>query len=262
VQAPVTGTIGLGPLGTLSQSKMDFVDAHAYWDHPQFPKGDWSTTNWLIKNKPMVDDPAGSPLWALAATRVAGKPFTITEYNHSAPNEWEAETIPMIATYAALQDWDAVFLFAYSHNDQFEKSHANGFFDIEGNWTKMAAMPLAARIFLGQGVKPLASVTRTAVAKSDMLRDASATYYEQWKFLSRHGKLGWEDAFKSRLSVDFGGVAEGSADDAAKPARAAWTATGAATGRFTLSDPAAAAFVGSKRPSPRSSSSRQTRPKH
>jgi pyridoxine 5-phosphate synthase len=39
----------------------------------------------------------------------------------------------MIASYAALQDWDGVFLFCYSHNDQFEKQQIDGYFNIEGN---------------------------------------------------------------------------------------------------------------------------------
>ena len=102
---------------------MDFVDAHAYWEHPQFPRRQWDMTDWEIPNTPMVDDPAGATLWGLAATRVAGKPFTVTEYNHPAPNDWQAECMPMIATYAALQDWDGVFLFDYvdSHK-KYEKA--------------------------------------------------------------------------------------------------------------------------------------------
>jgi len=39
----------------------------------------------------------------------------------------------MIATIAALQDWDGVFLFAYSHTNQPEKDKQSSFFDIEGN---------------------------------------------------------------------------------------------------------------------------------
>jgi hypothetical protein len=243
LQAPVTGTIGLGPLGTLSQSKMDFVDAHAYWDHPQFPGRSWSATNWIIKNQPMIDNPAGSPLWGLAATRVAGKPFTVTEYNHSAPNEWQAECVPLIATYAALQDWDAIFLFAYSHNDQFEKDHNGSFFDIEGNWTKMAAMPLAARIFTGQTVQPARPHYPLPLDQSLMLPQASATYHEIWKFATNAG-LTWQTALTHR--VDLAVPHENAAPEAlAREERVNWTsASTSGTGRFTLADPHAAIFTG------------------
>src|SRR5207249_938077 len=188
----------------LSQSRMDFVDAHAYWDHPEFPNHDWSARNWTIKNKPMVDNPAGATLWQLAATRVAGKPFTVTEYNHSAPNEYQAECIPMIATYAALQDWDAVYLFAYSHNAQFEKDKMSSYFDIEGNWLKMAAMPLGARIFLADGVSPNLNFRTESFTREGMLSDASATYFEAWKFVGRsRPHITWKTLRDNRVAIRF-----------------------------------------------------------
>ncbi len=152
VRCPVTGTIGFGPLGTYAQRDMDYVDAHAYWQHPTFPGKPWDPADWTIPNTPMVDDPAHATLWSLAATRVAGKPFTVTEYQHPAPSDWAAECVPEIASFAALQDWDAVFLFAYSHNDQYDKGRIASFFDIEGNPTKMPLMPMGARLFLGGAV--------------------------------------------------------------------------------------------------------------
>ena len=149
VKCPVTGTIGFGPLGTSVQAHQDFVDAHAYWQHPSFPHRDWDMADWTVENTPMVDQPAKATLWQLAATRVAGKPFTVTEYQHPAPSDWQAECIPEIATFAALQDWDGVFLFAYSHNAEYDKGRIASFFDIEGNPTKMLQMPIGARLFIG-----------------------------------------------------------------------------------------------------------------
>jgi hypothetical protein len=40
-KALVTGTIVFGPLGLYAQSDMDFIDAHAYWQHPRFPGRPW-----------------------------------------------------------------------------------------------------------------------------------------------------------------------------------------------------------------------------
>ena len=92
VKCPITGTIGLGPLGTESQSHMDFVDAHAYWDHPQFPHRPMGRLGLDREERAHGGQPRRATLWGLAATRVAGKPFTVTEYNHAAPNEWQAES--------------------------------------------------------------------------------------------------------------------------------------------------------------------------
>ena len=36
-KALVTGTIVFGPCGQYAQTDMDFIDAHAYWQHPRFP---------------------------------------------------------------------------------------------------------------------------------------------------------------------------------------------------------------------------------
>ena len=44
-KALVTGTIVFGPLGLYAQSDMDFIDAHAYWQHPRFPGRPWDSGN-------------------------------------------------------------------------------------------------------------------------------------------------------------------------------------------------------------------------
>ncbi len=245
VKAPITGTIGIGPMGTMSQSQMDFVDAHAYWDHPTFPGGSWSSTNWRMHNKPMVDDPEHAAVWTLASTRVEGKPFTVTEYNHSHPNEWQAESVPLIAALAAQQDWDAVFLFAYSHTSQFERDVVNNFFDFEGNPLKMAHVPLAARLFhTSGGVQPSAGRNVVAIEMDEILPTASKYYYEQWGFLRDVKRIDPAAVMARRLSLRFDGgpgAASGEAD-----ARLRWASKGSATGtgQFTLNDPRGIVFAG------------------
>ena len=64
----------------------------------------------------MSDDPAGATLFPLAASRLAGKPFTVSEYNHSAPNDYQAECIPQLASFAAAQAWDGVWVYSYAHD--------------------------------------------------------------------------------------------------------------------------------------------------
>jgi len=115
-KALVTGTIVFGPLGLYAQSDMDFIDAHAYWQHPRFPGRPWDQGNWLVDQKPMVDNPEQSPLFRLAAQRLEGKPYTVSEYNHPAPLDSQAECVPMIASFGALQDWDGIWLYTYSHS--------------------------------------------------------------------------------------------------------------------------------------------------
>jgi hypothetical protein len=202
VKAPITGSIALGPIGALSQSRMDFVDAHAYWDHPRFPRRQWDMKDWEIRNTPMSGTPATAALWGLAASRVAGKPFTVTEYNHAAPNEYQAECIPMIASFAAMQDWDAVFLFSYSHNTRYQKPKMESFFDIEGNPLKMHFMPLGSRIFLGGAVTPLKDVTVVRPTLDQMLKTGAAYHSDVWGFVRRQ-EVSWETMLKSRFALGF-----------------------------------------------------------
>lgn len=152
VKVPIVGTQGFWSPGHV-QAGMDVIDSHAYWHHPQFEGGDWNPEKWTIKNEPMAGAKDGGTLPGLAAQRVAGKPFICTEYNHAAPNTYGAETAPLLAAFAALQDWDGIFLFAYSHNDKWSQEHFDSFFDIARHPVKMATLPGAAVSFRRDDIK-------------------------------------------------------------------------------------------------------------
>jgi len=155
-KALVTGTIVFGPLGLYAQSDMDFIDTHAYWQHPRFPGRPWDSNNWLVEQKPMTDYPAEATLFQLAAKRLLGKPFTLSEYNHPAPLDSQAECVPMIASFAAAQDWDGVWLYTYSHSsDDWDRENLNSYFDIDTNPAKWGFMRAGAAIFRQAVLTPL-----------------------------------------------------------------------------------------------------------
>ena len=112
-QASYGGVAGAHREATLC----DFIDMHAYWQHPRFPGKPWDGNNWFIPNTSMVADPNGGTLAGLAAHRVGGLPFAVSEYDHPAPNDHSAELFPMIAACAAAQDWDAVYQFNYANSE-------------------------------------------------------------------------------------------------------------------------------------------------
>ncbi len=118
VRSLVSGTqLGYSPVGI--QAGLDYIDAHAYWNHPVFPGREWDQGNWTVLNTALVNSPGGT-LSGLAARRVAGLPFTVSEYNHPQPIVYAGEGLPMIAAFGAFQSWDAIFSFAYSHDQDFE----------------------------------------------------------------------------------------------------------------------------------------------
>ena len=163
-RALVTGTIVFGPLGLYAQSNMDFIDVHAYWQHPRFPGRPWDSGNWLVEQKPMTDYPAEATLFRLAACRLGGKPFTLSEYNHPAPLDSQAECVPMAASFAAAQDWDAIWLYTYSHSsNDWYRENLNSYFDIDTNPAKWGFMRAGAAIFREGLVQPLGDSVRAEI---------------------------------------------------------------------------------------------------
>jgi hypothetical protein len=155
----VTGTIVFGPLGLYGQSDMDFIDSHAYWQHPRFPRRDWDPGDWVIEQKAMSDYPEQGTLFQMAAERLAGKPFTVTEYNHPAPLDSQAECVPMIASFAAAQNWDGVWLYTYAHgNAAWDRRHLNSYFDIDTNPAKWGFMPAGAAVFRDESLQPFSQL--------------------------------------------------------------------------------------------------------
>lgn len=99
---------------TLLRRRFDLVDNHAYFDHPGFPEKPWQLPfsyrqSSAIRRMALV--PRG-----MMASRLPGKPFIVTEFNYCNPNIFRAEAGPLIGGYAALQNWDALYRFAWSHN--------------------------------------------------------------------------------------------------------------------------------------------------
>jgi hypothetical protein len=193
--ALVTGTIVFGPLGLYGQSDMDFVDAHAYWQHPHFPRKPWDAGDWLVRQKPMVDYPQEATLFALAAQRLAGKPFTVSEYNHPAPLDSQAACVPMLSAFAAAQNWDGIWLYTYSHSQlEWGRSHLSSIFDIDSNPGKWGFMRSGADIFRRRGVNPLGH--RSEVALTGAGQDTL-------KGLALHHRQSGSDLF-SALASEIG----------------------------------------------------------
>ncbi|OGV57360.1 MAG: hypothetical protein A2283_18440 [Lentisphaerae bacterium RIFOXYA12_FULL_48_11] len=148
-----------------SLAQLDVVDSHVYWQHPNYisdPKSG-KRTGFRITNTPMVDDPLHSSVVQLSRTAVAGKPFTVSEVNHPFPNEYACEGVPILAAYAALQDWDGIFWYTLGHKDVAGWTNAvPGHFDFAPDPVKMSQIAAGALVFLRGDVK----VARKTVYRS------------------------------------------------------------------------------------------------
>lgn len=170
---PVTGTqANFGaPLSFVSHAQMDYVDAHYYLDHPEFPGSNWSDTDWRIRNESMAHTGLDSVL-ELAFLRDFNRPFVVSEFNQPHPNTQGYEVLPLVAAVAAQQDWDGLFFFDYAdgHTDR----HTPNNFNLQGDWTKASVIGLSARLFRTPSVPPLRA-TQTTPSAPDMWWSSAAT---------------------------------------------------------------------------------------
>jgi len=201
------------------QSRLDVVDAHAYWQHPQFPGIPWDPVNWFQPNISMVNTVGDdNTLAGLARQRVKGKPFTVTEYEHPAPNYHGAESPLLLAAYAGLQDWDGLWLFAYGPgNDMLPMGYVRGYFEIAQHPNKMANLLLAANLFRRGDVSPAAQEFTMALTPDQELTLLQNTW--AWNLFSS-SLLGVPSklAFTDRLDTSVGTNAIGLATPPAAPA--------------------------------------------
>ena len=167
---PVAGTqMGYGGLLNLdSHAGLDYQDNHFYIDHYSFPNRSWDAHDWRIRDTSSV----GSGLSAflnMAAARVAGLPYTVSEFNQPWPNRQAAEIDPTLAAFAAFQDWDALMHFAYAHGRDWETAVPNSF-NINGDWSKFVNIGQSAWLFRTGAVRTGTAPVVTAVTPEMQLR--------------------------------------------------------------------------------------------
>jgi hypothetical protein len=115
--ALLTGSnMGLPVLGSIrSDAALDFMDTHAYWDHPQIwnIEGGWqNVARAPMNNTSQLSSPfKGSLIFGLSNDAVEGKPLIVTEWNDCFPNEYRLEGPMLMAVYGCLQDWDGMLQF-------------------------------------------------------------------------------------------------------------------------------------------------------
>ena len=190
---------GLG--GALRESIFDYADNHAYWQHPNFPNKPWDPKDWNITNTAMTRSGDGGTLPDLARYRLAKLPYTVSEYHHPAPNEYRAETIPLMAAFASVQDWDGFYLFDYhAEQSHWDAENLHTFFDVDSDPAIMAFLPAAALIFQRYDMPLAHHESRLHIGRDDvpelMAKNGPAITAE-WQDAS----VSNPDTLKNRLSI-------------------------------------------------------------
>ncbi len=89
--------------------KVGMIDRHNYFGGGA---GSHRLDTGKVNNRAMVELP-GSGLLGTGSQQVFDRPFALSEWMSNIPNEWTAESAPIVAIYGmGLQGWDASFSFA------------------------------------------------------------------------------------------------------------------------------------------------------
>ncbi len=156
------------PLALL-RNEFDVVDNHSYFDHPGFPEKQWSLP-YSYKQDSAVKRMAAVPR-NMMGTRIFGKPFMVTEFNYCFPNRYRAEGGPLIGAYGALQNWDALYRFGWSHAIEgiVNLGPANGFDAVNEPMAQLADR-IAVAMFVRGDVKA-APVKVSYTVSKDIYKD-------------------------------------------------------------------------------------------
>jgi len=151
VKCPISGS---QYSSTDALSSCDFIDKHAYWDHPKFPREKWEKNDFTIHNKSvLLDKKLGITNYLVNTYRKAAKqykPFAVTEWNQCYPNQFAYETPIILSVEASMYNWDGLFQFAFSHGWKQEPvfDDIQSYFDTIANPQKLILTSLGGLMFL------------------------------------------------------------------------------------------------------------------
>lgn len=160
----------------------DFADSHAYWQHPTFLGSDWDPKHWIVNRRAMANEMVErcGELGSLALLRLGGKPFTVSEYDHPAPNDYRVEMMPMYSTFGAFQDWDILYTFAYPATGTGRPNdRVDGFFDV-GTDPAVASFYAASALVFRLGLVPAATSTLVLFVPNETPWQPSFTHGAAW----------------------------------------------------------------------------------
>jgi len=249
VKSPITSTQVTYSMPSTFEG-MDYYDIHAYWQHPRIG------TYWKANNIAMINDPDGGQLTNMASRRYAGKPFTVSEYNHAYPNFYGTEAQPMLHAYAAFQGWDGVF--AYSWNNRFdeEPQFMEYFFSFAARTDVLAHFIACAAMYLRGDVRESPDCIVPVVPLSDFENDwveKPSTAGNVMKLIDKNtdGAVNRQSMLKHKIFVDIhGGTPAPVAKDDAGPVKISdteeieWNNENPEKGMFIVRTPNVKVFTG------------------
>lgn len=113
-------SVSAASINAIPRKEYDYVDNHFYFSHPRNLGVNWGWPS-SYSNESMTDVLFDN-MTRYLSTRIKGKPFTITEYNFCAPNQFRHEGGFAMGAYSAFQNVSGIYSFdfnGYSHNTRW-----------------------------------------------------------------------------------------------------------------------------------------------
>ncbi len=175
------------------RTEFDYVDDHFYVDHPKFLEQPWRLPSSCPNTSPISEGALGGRNCAF--TRLHGKPFTITEFNYSSPGRFRGVGGILTGALGALQDWDAVWRFAYAHNrgNVIEPGPLN-YFDVAADPLNQAAERASLCLFLRGDIQPAAHSIALTATTNQLLTNPPHSHDKTpaWNGLAWLTRVGWK----------------------------------------------------------------------
>jgi len=152
----------------------DYVDNHFYIDHPSFLDKNWQLPSRCENTNPVCY--GGPDILRKNYAKGFAKPYTITEWNFSGPGKYRGLGGILTGAKAAIQDWDGLWRFAYSHSRESlldDENHYPGYFDVATDPLSQASDRASICLFLrgdAQAGDELEMDSKTGVLKLNTAR--------------------------------------------------------------------------------------------
>lgn len=169
------------PAELLSHRKMDFTSQNAYYDHVTVYDNSYGSKNIpLVKINPVYPEQTLIET-LITPVKFSDKPVTTSETDVMWPHEWRSSYLPSLASIAALQDWDAVFQFAYgggyglTWNDMFTAKTILRPTVEYNDPAIIGTLPAAALLFHRRDVQQAKNLVQVRFGRNDLLKNVSFT---------------------------------------------------------------------------------------
>jgi len=171
--------------------ELDYMDDHFYVDHPHFLERSWKLPSELENGNTFQRTTEGA--MCPVTRRIFGKPFVITEYNYSGPGRYRCVGGIATGAMAALQDWDGLWRFAWSHGDRgIREAKPMTYFDMSGDPLSLASERASMCLFLRRDVEPFTTAAAYQVerATADSLSTVQLNVPTAWRPAAWWTKVG------------------------------------------------------------------------